>query len=166
MQVMKRCVKIKGKLSTAWKQFSYLPHSLTAASENGARQCARGYYESKLFQGATQSHTPMEEERCPPCEYSLKRTSTNLVQSWRRTVLLGETCSQRTLLLSVHPLSERKHLVECCHALHVQRAHLQMLLWKAADKSDPPDVQLADYGLEVKEHETVMPAISREPAAP
>ena len=51
-------------------------------------------------------------------------------------------------------------------ALHVQRAHLQMLLWKAADKSDPPDIQLTDYGWEVKEHEHVMPAVSREPAAP
>ena len=51
-------------------------------------------------------------------------------------------------------------------ALHVQRAHLQMLLWKAADNSDPPDIQLTDYGWEVKEHEHVMPAVSREPAAP
>ena len=51
-------------------------------------------------------------------------------------------------------------------ALHVQRAHLQMLLWKAADKCDPPDIQLTDYGWEVKEHEHVMPAVSREPAAP
>ena len=41
-----------------------------------------------------------------------------------------------------------------------------MLSWKVADKSDPPDVQLTDYGWEVKEHEHVMPAISREPAAP
>ena len=40
-------------------------------------------------------------------------------------------------------------------ALHVQRAHLQMLLWKAADKPDPPDIQLTDYGWEVKEHEHV-----------
>ena len=51
-------------------------------------------------------------------------------------------------------------------ALHVQRAHSQMLLWKAAEKSDPPDIQLTDYGWEVKEHEHVMPAVSREPAAP
>ena len=51
-------------------------------------------------------------------------------------------------------------------AFHVQRAHLQMLSWKVADKFDPPDVQLTDYGWEVKEHEHVMPAISREPAAP
>ena len=51
-------------------------------------------------------------------------------------------------------------------ALHVQRAHLQMLSWKVAEKSDPPDVQLTDYGWEVKEHERVMPAISRERAAP
>ena len=47
----------------------------------------------------------------------------------------------------------------------MQRAHLQILLWKAADKSDPPDVQLTAYGWEVKEHEHVMPAISREPVA-
>ena len=42
MQVLKRGVKIKGKLSTTLNQFSYLPRSLTstAASENGARQCA------------------------------------------------------------------------------------------------------------------------------
>ena len=51
-------------------------------------------------------------------------------------------------------------------ALHVQRAHLQMLLREEVDTSDPPDVQLTDYGWEVKEHEHVMPAISREPAAP
>ncbi len=81
-------------------------------------------------------------------------------------MLLGETCSKRTLIISVPPLSERKQPVECCHALHVQRAHLQMLLWKAADKSDPPDVQMTGYGWEVNEHEHVMPAISREPAAP
>ena len=41
-----------------------------------------------------------------------------------------------------------------------------MLLWKAPDKSDPPDVQLTDYGWEMKEHEHVMPVISRELAAP
>ena len=48
-------------------------------------------------------------------------------------------------------------------ALHMQKAHLQMILWMAADKSDRPDVQLNDYGWEVKEHEHVMPAISLEP---
>ena len=41
-----------------------------------------------------------------------------------------------------------------------------MLSWKVADKSDPPDVQLTDYGWEVKDHEHVMPAISLEPPAP
>ena len=35
-----------------------------------------------------------------------------------------------------------------------------MLPWKVADKSDPPDVQLTDYGWELKEHEHAMPAIS------
>ena len=34
------------------------------------------------------------------------------------------------------------------------------------DKSDPPDVQLTDYGWEMKEHKHVMPAISRDPTAP
>ena len=41
-----------------------------------------------------------------------------------------------------------------------------MMSRKVADKSDPPDVQLTAHGWEVKEHEHVMPAISREPAAP
>ena len=118
MQVLKRGVKIKGKLSTSWKQFSYLPRSLTstAASENGARQCARDYWECTHFREATQSQIPMEEERCPACKYSLKRTSTNLIQFCGRAVLLAEKCSQLALLLSVPQLSERKHLVECYQA--------------------------------------------------
>ena len=40
-----------------------------------------------------------------------------------------------------------------------------MVSWKVANNSDPPGVQLTDYGWEVREHEQVMPAISREPAA-
>ena len=119
MQVLKRGMKIKGvKLSTTWKQFSYLPRSLTstAASENGARQYARDYWECTHFREATQSQIPMEEERCPPCKDSLKRTSTHLIQFCGKTVLLGETCPQRALLLSVPQLSERKHLVECYQA--------------------------------------------------
>ena len=31
----------------------------------------------------------------------------------------------------------------------VQRAHLQMLLWKAADQQGPPDVSIADYGWKI-----------------
>ena len=118
IQVLKPGVKIKGKLSTAWQQFSYVPRSLTstAATEKGARQCARDYWECTHFQEATQSHIPKEGERYSPCEYSLKRTSTDLIQSLGRTVLLGETCSRRALLHSVPLLSERKHLVECCQA--------------------------------------------------
>ena len=41
-----------------------------------------------------------------PSKYSLKRTSTNLIQSWWRTVLLGETCSQRELYNSFPLLPE------------------------------------------------------------
>ena len=88
----------------------------SAASENDARQCARDYWEYTHFREATQSQIPMEEERCPPCKYSLQRTSTNLIQFCGRTVLLGETCSQRALLLSVPQLSERKHPFECYQA--------------------------------------------------
>ena len=58
----------------------------TVASENGARQCAMDYWECTHFREATQSHIPMKEERCPPCKYSLKRTSTNLIQFCGRTV--------------------------------------------------------------------------------
>ena len=54
----------------------------------------RGRLDQKREQGSAQGTTgnartfrkrhriiSMEEERCPPCEYSLKRTSTNLIQS-------------------------------------------------------------------------------------
>ena len=118
MQVLKRGVKIKGKTVYDLETVFHLPRSLTstAASENGARQCARDYWECTHFREATQSQLQMEEERCPPCKYSLKRISTNLIQFCGRTVLLGETCSQPTLLLSVPQLSERKHLVECYQA--------------------------------------------------
>ena len=91
----------------------------------------------------------------------------------------------RHCLLSVPLLSERKHLVKCCQARHIPKEEennpppLKSLPPNrrepgiaregsafAADKSDPPNVQLIDYGWEVKEREHVMPAICREPAAP
>ena len=34
-------------------------------------------------------------------------------------------------------------------AFHIKRAHLQMKLWKAADKADPPVVKFTDYGWDV-----------------
>ena len=30
-------------------------------------------------------------------------------------------------------------------ALHIRRAHLQIMLWKAADKANPPAVKITDY---------------------
>ena len=101
-----RCEDQGGKRSTTWKQFSYLPRSLTstAASENGARQCARDYWECSHFREATQSQIPMEEERCPPCKYSLKRTSTNLIQFCGRTVPTRRYLLTTDLLLSVPQL--------------------------------------------------------------
>ncbi len=106
MQVLKRDVKIKGK--TVYDlETVFVPPSLIdqyGCIKNGARQCAMDYWECTHFREAKQSQIPMEEERCPPCKYSLKRTSTNLIQFCGKTVLLGETCSQRTLLLSVPQL--------------------------------------------------------------
>ena len=49
---------------------------------------------------------------------------------------------------------------------HIQRAHLQVMLWKAADRSSPPAVQITDYGWEIKANNDVMPVLSKEPIAP
>ncbi len=50
--------------------------------------------------------------------------------------------------------------------LHVRRAHFQMMLRKAADKADPPNVQITNYGWDVTVNGEVMPVLSKEPAAP
>ena len=52
--------------------------------------------------------------------------------------------------------------------LHVRRAHLQMLLWKAADKCDPPDAtrDITNFGWQIEGGLQVMPCISKEPVAP
>ena len=34
--------------------------------------------------------------------------------------------------------------------LHVQRAHLQMTLWMAADQNSPPDMDMSNFGWEMK----------------
>ena len=47
------------------------------------------------------------------------------------------------------PLLKSLPPTESNMALHVKRAHLQVLLWKAADKPDPPSVSITDYGWEV-----------------
>ena len=52
--------------------------------------------------------------------------------------------------------------------LHVLRAHLQMMLWKAADQRHPP-VDARDirrFGLDVKEGGVVTPSVSNAPVAP
>ena len=51
-------------------------------------------------------------------------------------------------------------------ALHIRRAHLQIMLWKAADKANPPAVKITDYGWDVDANNEVMPVLSREPIAP
>ena len=52
--------------------------------------------------------------------------------------------------------------------LHVLRAHLQMMLWKAADQRHPP-VDARDirrFGWDVKEGWVVTPSVSNAPVAP
>ena len=52
--------------------------------------------------------------------------------------------------------------------LHFLRAHLQMMLWKAADQRHPPvdarDIRL--FGWDVKEGGVVTPSVSNAPVAP
>ena len=52
--------------------------------------------------------------------------------------------------------------------LHVLRAHLQMMLWKAADQRHPPvDARgIRRFGWDVKEFGVVTPSVSNAPVAP
>ena len=51
--------------------------------------------------------------------------------------------------------------------LHVLQAHLQMLLWKAADQRDPPEEarNIATFGWNI-EGSAITPAVSTAPVAP
>ena len=49
--------------------------------------------------------------------------------------------------------------------LLVRRAHLQMLLWKAADQQGPPDVYIADYGWKIDDG-IICPSIDSGPPGP
>ena len=51
--------------------------------------------------------------------------------------------------------------------MHVLRAHLQMLLWKAADQHDPPEEarEISNFGWSI-EGSTITPTISTAPVAP
>ena len=51
--------------------------------------------------------------------------------------------------------------------LHTLRAHLQVLLWKAADKDQPQAItqDITKFGWEVTEN-GIMPAIVHQPSAP
>ncbi|KAK2188846.1 hypothetical protein NP493_122g06015 [Ridgeia piscesae] len=51
--------------------------------------------------------------------------------------------------------------------LHVLRAHLQMLLWKAAAQRDPPEEarNIANFGWNI-EGSAITPAVSTAPVAP
>ncbi|KAK2174372.1 hypothetical protein NP493_805g00016 [Ridgeia piscesae] len=51
--------------------------------------------------------------------------------------------------------------------LHVLRAHLQMLLWKAADQRDPLEEarNIANFGWNI-EGSAITPAVSTAPVAP
>ena len=49
--------------------------------------------------------------------------------------------------------------------LHVQRAHLQMTLWKAADQHSPPDIDISNFGWEMKA-DVLSPCIDPGPTGP
>lgn len=49
--------------------------------------------------------------------------------------------------------------------LHVRRAHLQMLLWKAPNKQGPPDVSISEYGWELEDG-IAFPCIHSDPPGP
>ena len=49
--------------------------------------------------------------------------------------------------------------------LHVQRAHLQMALWKAADQHSPPDIDVSNFGWEMKAG-VLSPCIDPGPTGP
>ena len=49
--------------------------------------------------------------------------------------------------------------------LHIQRAHLRKILWKAADQSGPPTVNIEKFGWNVKD-KTPSPTLTTIPPAP
>ena len=52
--------------------------------------------------------------------------------------------------------------------LHVLRAHLQTMLWKAADQKSPPDelTSLTDFGWKIRDDVPVPAVADRDPAPP
>ena len=72
------CIRLGSSFPTSLVHLRVRLHDQT---ELGIAQGSAG--NARTF---SQSHIPME--------YSLKRTSTNLIHSWGRTVLLGDTSSQ------------------------------------------------------------------------
>ena len=52
--------------------------------------------------------------------------------------------------------------------LHIMRAHLQVMLWKAADQREPPAEtrDITKFGWEVTKGGAVMPVVSSEAVAP
>ena len=65
------------------------------------------------------------------------------------------------------PLLKKLPPTDSNKQLHVFRAHLQMLLWKAADQHDPPeeDRDITNFGWHI-EGSTITPAVSTVPVAP
>ena len=66
-----------------------------------------------------------------------------------------------------HPPLKKLPPIDANLQLHVLRAHLQMLLWKAADQRDPPEEarNIANFGWNI-EGSAITPAVSTAPVAP
>ena len=90
MQVIKRGMQIK-ETTVYGLEAVFVPPWLIdeyGCIRIGSRAVRKVLLGMHYFQEAAQSHIPMEEEMCPPCEYSLKRTSTNLIEFWWRTLII------------------------------------------------------------------------------
>ena len=60
---------------------------------------------------------------------------------------------------------------ECNAHLHGRRAHLQVLLWKAADRPNAPIVDITKFGWDIQKgpkegNDVIMPSVATGPIAP
>ena len=83
-------------------------------------------------------------------------TGTSMTQARYNLYIRKQGKPQRILLLP--PTDTNLYL-------HVRRAHLQMLLWKAADQQGSPDVSIAEYGWKIDDGITC-PSIDSGPPGP
>ena len=96
--------------------------TVAVLADRPIRLSTRDYWECTHFRGSdTISCIPLEEERCPPCEYLFK-----------------------ALLISVPLLRERTHLVECCQASNIPKEEEPASTEIAPPNRREPDIARAE----------------------